>query len=63
MHDVFESVANYDLVNLIHDFIYVDKLVTIKFLNERIQNFSYSSADKFSTPLPLAKSIIKEKKN
>ena len=49
MHDIFESVANYTIGNVLQAMLYRDKLFTLEMLNHRIETFNYGkikSSDK-----------------
>jgi hypothetical protein len=43
MHDIFEGVAHYDLIQIFNKFIFEDKLFSLEELNERIHCFDYGN--------------------
>ena len=64
MHDVFEGVANYCLVNILKDFI-SDKrypLFTLDVLNDRIELFDYGILEKSNKPPLISEDHIKANK-
>lgn len=42
MHDWAEGICHYDVIIILRQFIYEDRLFTIDFLNKRIKSFEYS---------------------
>ena len=50
MHDLLEGVCPYEVKLVLYQLMYVDKLVSLKELNQRIRGFQYSFTDRKNKP-------------
>ena len=55
MHDIFEGVANYTMVNICNNLIFKQKLFSLELLNKCLETFQYREAD-ISNAIPVIKS-------
>ena len=61
MHDIFEGVAHYFLLNLLEDLIEKQKSFSFEYLNDQINKCNYGKHD--SNKIPNIKpSVLKKKK-
>jgi hypothetical protein len=51
MHDIFEGVANYDMILILRQFILIDKFFTLATLNSRLKYFDFGVEMKNKFPL------------
>ncbi|XP_031358295.1 uncharacterized protein LOC116182914 isoform X1 [Photinus pyralis] len=40
-HDIFEGVAAYDIAEILYQFVFVDKILSVEIINTRIKYFNY----------------------
>ena len=59
-HDILEGVLEYDIGFVMFQFIEIDKFITLKELNSRIQNFEYGPNES-NKPRPIKPNQIKNK--
>lgn len=60
MHDMLEGVCPYEVKLLLNQFIFVDQLITLAELNQRIKSFHYSFNDKKNKPSALASDRLRK---
>lgn len=60
-HDIFEGLALFDIVEILHGFVIVDKLFTIESLNSRMRYFQYGNRNRNKPPLIRLDSLKKKK--
>jgi hypothetical protein len=62
MHDLLEGVCIYDIGQLLHQFVMVDKLFSLEILNSRIQLFALGENDSKNRPGVITHKDVSQKK-
>jgi hypothetical protein len=63
MHDILEGVLQYVCKEMLKEFIFKDKYLTIDQLNERIGCFDYGYFNDRNKPSPIARQTLKSDTN
>ncbi|XP_046848543.1 uncharacterized protein LOC124442062 [Xenia sp. Carnegie-2017] len=63
MHDILEGVLQYVCKELLKDFIFKEKFLTVEQLNERINSFDYGYFNDKNKPSPITRTTLKSENN
>jgi len=59
MHDIYEGICRYELPKILHNFVYVEKLLSLDTLNDRIRFFDYPISNNENIPPIVTKTSLK----
>lgn len=63
MHDILEGVLQYVCKELLKDFIFKEKFLTVEQLNERINSFDYGYFNDKNKPSPITRTTLRSENN
>lgn len=59
MHDIYEGICRYEIVKILHNFIYTEKFFSLDILNDRIRFFDYPVSNNENIPPIITKTSLK----